>query len=297
MAPSPQNAAAEASGEGQKKEVLGDPRVERRVEVQDDESGPPESSGVSSDEEGVAPEASRRKVRMGKMKEDKKEKKKQLKNQREKIGEGTEGVGGKPVCPKSEDVTEDCNGDSDAPVVPWEHDKQNPITKPEPIEYCPICGLPPEYCEFGESWDECRPWVLEHYPELYPDLAPEVATADKVGDAAVDAKGDSAAKGKSGGGKKKLKPVVMQVTIQRVSRAKRKTATVVAGLDLFGVKLDKAAKLFSKQFACGASVIKGIPGQADQIEIQGDIEDTLGEFLTNVFPEITLDKLVFLRPK
>jgi len=87
------------------------------------------------------------------------------------------------------------------------------------------------------------------------------------------------------------------VTIQRVSRAKRKTATVVIGLEHFGVKLDKASKFFSKQFACGSSVIKGIPGQPDQVEIQGDVEDSLGEVITKNFPDVPLEKLVYLRAK
>jgi len=241
------------------------------------------SSGVSSDE---APEASKRKVRMGKIKEGKKDKKKREK--KDKGGEISECRGGEL---KSEEVAEVGADNGEDGLVEWEHDKQNPISKAEVVEYCPICGLPPEYCEFGESWDKCRPWVLEHYPELYPDLEAEPAVA------ATELPPSEAVKGKAGGGGKKSKPIIQQVTIQRVSRAKKKTATVVAGLDLFGVKLDKASKLFSKNFACGSSVIKGIPGQADQIEIQGDIEDALGDFITSAFKEISLDKLVFLRPK
>lgn len=41
-------------------------------------------------------------------------------------------------------------------------------------------------------------------------------------------------------------------------RTKRKGLTVVAGLDLFGVKLKDASKAFRKRFACSAAVVKGV---------------------------------------
>lgn len=33
-----------------------------------------------------------------------------------------------------------------------------------------MCGLPPEYCEFGPNFEKCKPWILEHCPEVYPNL-------------------------------------------------------------------------------------------------------------------------------
>jgi hypothetical protein len=35
---------------------------------------------------------------------------------------------------------------------------------------CSVCGLPAEYCEFGPNFDKCKPWLLEHAPDLYPQL-------------------------------------------------------------------------------------------------------------------------------
>lgn len=37
---------------------------------------------------------------------------------------------------------------------------------------------------------------------------------------------------------------------------------------LSDIKLDAAAKIFKKRFACGSSAVKGLPGQQDHVEIQ-----------------------------
>jgi translation initiation factor 1 (eIF-1/SUI1) len=63
--------------------------------------------------------------------------------------------------------------------------------------------------------------------------------------------------------KKKEKP---EVLIERSVRNKRKCITTVKGLELFGVKLADAAKVFGKKFACGASVVKGAVCEAIDIQ-------------------------------
>jgi density-regulated protein DRP1 len=64
--------------------------------------------------------------------------------------------------------------------------------------------------------------------------------------------------------KKKEKP---EVLIERNVRNKRKCITTVKGLELFGVKLADAAKVFGKKFACGASVVKGAVCEAIDIQV------------------------------
>lgn len=51
------------------------------------------------------------------------------------------------------------------------------------------------------------------------------------------------------------------------TRNKKKMITTVTGLELFGVKLQEASKLFGKKFACGCSVTKSAIG-TDQIDMQ-----------------------------
>ena len=38
------------------------------------------------------------------------------------------------------------------------------------VELCPVCGMPPEYCEYGGKFDLCKPWLKENHLDLYPEL-------------------------------------------------------------------------------------------------------------------------------
>lgn len=59
----------------------------------------------------------------------------------------------------------------------------------------------------------------------------------------------------------------MQVVLERNTRNKKKCVTTISGLDVFGVKLAEASKLFGKKFASGASIVKNAEGK-EQIDIQ-----------------------------
>jgi hypothetical protein len=39
------------------------------------------------------------------------------------------------------------------------------FTKPKKLKYCPTCTLPPEFCEYGQTFEKCLPWILENCPE------------------------------------------------------------------------------------------------------------------------------------
>ncbi|CAN0576923.1 unnamed protein product, partial [Laminaria digitata] len=30
-----------------------------------------------------------------------------------------------------------------------------------------VCGLPPEYCEYGSTGEECRAWAQANCPEMF----------------------------------------------------------------------------------------------------------------------------------
>ncbi|KAL6068671.1 Translation machinery-associated protein 22 [Balamuthia mandrillaris] len=53
-------------------------------------------------------------------------------------------------------------------VVPFLHSGRD-------VVYCPMCGLPPEYCEYNTKsvFNRCKPWLLRNYPDLYPQLKKE----------------------------------------------------------------------------------------------------------------------------
>ena len=65
-----------------------------------------------------------------------------------------------------------------------------------------------------------------------------------------------------------------QITIKRSERTKRKHATHIHGLDLFGIDLKKAAKMFAGKFATGSSVSKNPQGE-EEIVVQGDVGDDI----------------------
>ena len=45
---------------------------------------------------------------------------------------------------------------------------------PLDVEYCGLCGLPPEYCEYGSEPDKCKEWMKENIPDLYEELVQQV---------------------------------------------------------------------------------------------------------------------------
>ena len=69
-----------------------------------------------------------------------------------------------------------------------EEEKEGNINAESPVivRYCPVCSLPPEYCEFNppEVFEKCLPWILENCREVLPRsilakaLGEEVETAE-----------------------------------------------------------------------------------------------------------------------
>ncbi|XP_077211798.1 translation initiation factor SUI1 family protein isoform X2 [Tasmannia lanceolata] len=183
--------------------------------------------------------------------------------------------------------------------------------KPQPVRvlYCPICSLPPEYCEFGSDFEKCKPWLIENAPDLYPNLVKEANEkeaakgADQLqslgisgSDGASHSSGTSTSKQEEvkrlPGGKIKKKEK-KEVIIEKVTRNKRKCVTIVKGLELFGVKLSDASKKLGKKFATGASVVKG-PTEKEQIDVQGDISYDIVEFITESWPDVPETAIYFI---
>lgn len=54
------------------------------------------------------------------------------------------------------------------------------------VELCPVCGMPPEYCEYGGKFDLCKPWLKENHLDLYPDLA-ELDVTEEMAEATLAA--------------------------------------------------------------------------------------------------------------
>lgn len=178
--------------------------------------------------------------------------------------------------------------------------------KPQPVQvlYCGVCGLPPEYCEFGAEFVKCKPWLIQNVPDLYPDLLKEAdgKEADKVADQLRGTSISNAGAGSSApqpeevkrlpGGKIKKKDK-QEIVIEKTTRQKRKCITTIKGLELFGIKLSDASKKFGKKFATGASVVKG-PTEKEQIDVQGDIAYDIVDFITETWPNVPESAVFFI---
>ncbi|KAH8072816.1 hypothetical protein JL721_3466 [Aureococcus anophagefferens] len=143
-----------------------------------------------------------------------------------------------PTVAPGKDGRADADDDED---LEEEEDDDEPESDGEdkaPI-YCPVNGLPPEYAEFGPDYEKSMEWIKANCPHLLP-----------AGD--DDAPGGAKKSGKRGGGILRKKAVAedkQRVTIAVEVRSKKKSVTVVEGLETLGVKLKDAAKCFGKKFA------------------------------------------------
>eukprot|EP00632_Arachnochrysis_sp_CCMP2950_P005876 CAMPEP_0185703810 /NCGR_PEP_ID=MMETSP1164-20130828/15479_1 /TAXON_ID=1104430 /ORGANISM="Chrysoreinhardia sp, Strain CCMP2950" /LENGTH=298 /DNA_ID=CAMNT_0028371123 /DNA_START=15 /DNA_END=911 /DNA_ORIENTATION=+ len=177
--------------------------------------------------------------------------------------------------PQSRAADEDDDDDDDAAAQP---------DKDEALVYCAVCGLPPEYCEYSAEYDKCVPWIEEHCPHLL-----KKAADDEAADGAADKK----KKSKRGGGvvkkKQSLPEDKMRVVVYTEVRSRKKTVTVIEGLETLGVKLKDASKLFGRKFACSSSVKDKDAGGAE-IVVQGDIIFDLPDLLRAEY-SIPRDKL------
>jgi len=187
-----------------------------------------------------------------------------------------------------------------APAAAGEEDEEEGASEidsryPLQVVYCPVCGLPPEFCEFGPTPAKC----FKEHPELHEgeeapnpsdkevkQAAAESTEAKKEGtEGAAGGEGAAAAAAPAGEtpapakGKKKEKK---EVTMTVAQRNKRKYITTIAGLDLFDIKLAEISKMFSKRFACGSTVTKN-PSLKDVVEVQGDVCTEVAEILVSKY--------------
>lgn len=168
------------------------------------------------------------------------------------------------------------------------------------VEYCPVCGLPPDFCRLGPSWKACKPWCLKNYPHLYPEL---VTLSDDVGEGDVSSCSGgvtAAVPGRRVGGAKPSpsdktrREGSPKVTVKRLARTSRKAVTSVGGLDGFGVKVEEAAKSLKKRFACGVCIVRGAAGGLDTIDLQGDFGEEVVDAILADFMTVTRESVVVL---
>lgn len=170
------------------------------------------------------------------------------------------------------------------------HNSYEPMESAVTVTYCPICSLPPDFCQYGPVWEKCKPWCLENAPHYYPELSGVSLEDAKKKAEEINEK----AKEKLLPGGKVKRAKSPHVTIRKLNRGGRKCVTSVAGLDLFSIKLDDVAKLFKKKFACGCAVVKGENTLPDTVDIQGDFEDEVIDIIAAEWKQVPTDKISVL---
>mmetsp|Transcript_25052 Transcript_25052/g.44083 ORF Transcript_25052/g.44083 Transcript_25052/m.44083 type:complete len:269 (-) Transcript_25052:178-984(-) len=170
------------------------------------------------------------------------------------------------------------------------HDSYPPMEEAVEVQYCPICELPPDFCQYGPVWEKCKPWCLENVPHYYPELSG--VSLDDAKKKAEELNEKAKEKLLPGGKVKREKSP--HVSIRKLNRGGRKCVTSVAGLDTFGIKLDDVAKLFKKKFACGCAVVKGENTLPDTVDIQGDFEYEVIDIIASEWKQVPEAKISVL---
>ena len=162
-------------------------------------------------------------------------------------------------------------------VAPASDAEDASMDVPLRMVYCPVCTFPPEMCEYGGMFAQCK----EHW-ESNPD-APGASEAlggsgdeDKGRKRKLMTAGEKACAAVSKGGRKTvLKEIIMTVE----KRQGRKFNTHIANLDLFGVDLKEACTIIKKALATGATVSDDPSMKHLRITVQGDVVRDLATIL------------------
>ncbi|KAG4304710.1 hypothetical protein PORY_001763 [Pneumocystis oryctolagi] len=166
------------------------------------------------------------------------------------------------------------------------------IKKAKDVIYCGVCSFPPEYCEFGDSSKKCMKWLEDNYIDIYNKLYSQEIMSIRHENMTLEEKKmmeeeikKKHAKEDAKTEKELKKNMLSKVVIKKNERNKRKYVISVQGLELFGIDIKKAAKLFGKKFATGSSVTKNASG-VDELVVQGDYIDEIYNYIIETYPEI-----------
>jgi density-regulated protein DRP1 len=163
------------------------------------------------------------------------------------------------------------------------------------VQYCGICSLPFEYCEFHPSASKCAQWLEQNLPDEYARLYSGTAER-KAGELHTASSRGGKAQLKDEGKRLEKEQEARQsarVTLRRDARSKRKSTTSIVGLQVFGVDLKKAARRLASRFACGCSVQvnEELPGTPEEVTLQGDYVQELLQALPEEFPEVKKEQI------
>lgn len=167
--------------------------------------------------------------------------------------------------------------------------------EPRIVLYCEVCSYPPEYCEFGLSFNRCKQWLQENHAEVFNGLYSDEALANATSTLSLEKEEKISKeilkkqqKEEARVERELAKKMQSKVIIKRIERNKRKHIISITGLEVFDIELKKLSKTFSSKFATGCSVSK-TADKKDELLVQGDLSDEAKEFIENLLKEKNLD--------
>lgn len=162
-----------------------------------------------------------------------------------------------------------------------EREETVPIKYPLEVQYCGVCSMPIEYCEYSGMTDKCLKWLEVNLPSEFEKLDVTHIKESTDTEKKHQKRGGKGSKNITEKNAMEKKALASKITLQRAARGKNKSVTVIKGLASFDVDLKAAAKLFSGRFACGSSVTA-----PDEIVVQGDVKDEIVDIIATKWPNI-----------
>lgn len=167
------------------------------------------------------------------------------------------------------------------------------MSEPKSVVYCGVCSFPPEYCEFGGKFVQCKAWL----EDLHPDLYEKLYSSSNPGTAALSSTLPTEKQEQIEKDLQKLqikeakkaerelqKKLSSKIIIKKIERTKRKRVISISGLEVFDINIKKLSKQFSSKFATGASVVKNAE-KKEELVLQGDLGDECEEFILKLLEE------------
>jgi len=190
------------------------------------------------------------------------------------------------------------------------------------VVYCGVCGLPPEYCEFGASYDSCLHWLSDNHPDLFEQIQNSLRlipkkNKDRIGENSTEEKKgsdqaqtsqnleekendsddgeekDGESKGKKNRKNKKKKESKKGQTQPSTSGSSRSAQKVIISLVartkrkqstvISGLDSFPDIKLKNVAKVLGKKFSSGCSVTETNITIQGDFTDTLPDILITEF--------------
>jgi density-regulated protein DRP1 len=177
-----------------------------------------------------------------------------------------------------------------------------PPPYPLSVQYCGVCGLPPELCSYGPKYALCFPWLQKHAPQFAVEALSKgvgevsLGAGDSGGGGGGGGAGSAGGGGGGGGGggsgegaappppaKEEKKAAVKKVVVTVKDEGKR-TLTTIVGLEPYCTKLKEAGSTLAKKVGAGSSVKPSAANPTIQeIVVQGDMSDTVEDLLVTLF--------------